>query len=278
MNFNFSGITKVAKAGALQALKFATKHKHVIAVTSAVAGYAYVAYDIYKNSPEVHERLDEETELKRLDDIDAELTPWEVICIVAPYAWKPIIVFATSTTILIFNERGHAKTVTALTATQQLLLRTIEDMEKSVVDEVGENKYNKIKNAAIEDRIEQLLEGREINEDDIHKTGHGDTLMIDMLTGQLVLSSMDYIERVEAELRALVSEYNCVSTNEYLERLHLNTTIWSDYMSFTKERGVKIETTSHRRPDGTYITGLVPSVDMTELLRYYKENYSPYDL
>ena len=278
MNFNVSNITQVAKAGVLKAVKVAAKHKHAIAVTTAVFGYAYAIYNVYENAEEIHGRLEDEKELKRLDDLEPTLNPWEIVCTVAPLTWKACLSFVLSTTILILNERGHSKTVTALTTTQQLLLQTIDDLEKSVINEVGESKYNKIKNAAVEDRIEKMMEGREVTESDIHKTGHGDTLMIDLFTGQLLLTSMQYVETVEAQLRALVAELGCVPATEYLNRLNLNDTICSDYIVFTKDRGVEIKTISHRRPDGTYITGLVPSLDMTEILRYYKENYSSYDL
>lgn len=115
--------------------------------------------------------------------------------------WKlyiPMAGFFILTTVAIAtNAKINAKRIATLTGLYAASQADIESLRKKMREVVGEKKATEIEMEQNKERVQELPPPKE---DDIAKTGHGNMLFMDWLTGQYFRASPDYIELVEHEM------------------------------------------------------------------------------
>ena len=133
----------------------------------------------------------------------------------------PAVGFFILTTISIAcNARINARrlaTMTGLVAMSQADLKQLRD---KVAETVGPKKEKAIEAEVEKDKVRALPP---MSEKDIIKTGHGNDLFIDWLTGQRIRTSLEWVEATQEKINNTIKDdvTNTLDRRFYHERLHI---------------------------------------------------------
>lgn len=105
-------------------------------------------------------------------------------------------------------EHGRQMAVASLCAATETVAKEFED---KVVETIGEKKTEKIKSEITEDKVIQSYPKKK---DYICDTGHGDQIFMDMWSGQVFKSDIEYIRRSVNLLNERINQGEFINMNE----------------------------------------------------------------
>ena len=127
---------------------------------------------------------------KKLDEIEPELTPVEVV----KATWKCYIPAAItcglSIACLVGASSVHLKRNAALTTAYMLSETALKEYKDSVVETIGERKEQAVRDNVAKHRVEE----HPVSNNQVFVTGKGDTLCYDMLTDRYFKSNAGNID------------------------------------------------------------------------------------
>lgn len=144
-------------------------------------------------------------------------TVWEEIKILGKhYIWG--IVAGTLTIVCIVgscsvSKRKNAALAAALTLTEQDLI----DHKEKVKELFGEKKEEKVEEAIAEDKVQKM----ELS-DHMIRTGTGQTLCLDLITGQTFWSDVNWIKSRFIDLNDYLQDNEEMDISDYADIMHLD--------------------------------------------------------
>jgi hypothetical protein len=124
---------------------------------------------------------------------------------------------------------------------------TLKDYQRKVVEEIGEKKEKKVRDAIAKDKIDQNPVGNQ----SIIITGDGDSLCYDVMCKRYFYSSIDKLRKAENELNRRLRSDDYVSLNEFYNEVGLDDTAIGYEFGWNIDRGyIELEFSSHIASNG----------------------------
>ena len=133
----------------------------------------------------------------------------------------PTVGFFILTTLSIAcNARINARRLATMTGLVAMSQADLKQLREKVAETVGPKKEKAIEAEVEKDKVKNLPP---MHEDDIIKTGHGNQLFIDWLTGQRVRASLEWVEATQEKMNNTIKDdvTNVLDRRFYHERMHL---------------------------------------------------------
>ena len=178
----------------------------------------------------------------------SRLKPVEVVKV----AWKPyipaIVTGVFSTACLIGASSVNARRNAALATAYKLAETTLSDYKEKVIEEIGESKEKKIRDAVAKDKIERNPTAKT----EILVTEKGNTLCYDTISGRYFKSDLEKIRKAVNDLNRRMVYENYISLTELYSELGLSPTSISDQLGWNLDSGlIEVDYSSQIADDGT---------------------------
>lgn len=217
------------KTGVKATLAVASKHSHAVAAGISIVTMGLAVYKAIKATETVKDRL-EKAEIEKneayLNQHNVEeitpveppkfepLTTKEKVKIYAKVYWPVAALVTLSAGCMIGSvvlAERHIKAMTLLATTAEAALDQYESAAEKVL---GTDGVDKIRNQVAKDAVDM----NPPIDDLVPHSGHGNTLILDKLSGQYIYSSVAYIRDNVNDLNAMLADgVEFVSVNDYLE-------------------------------------------------------------
>lgn len=223
-----------------------------------------------KKTSSAKDEIYEETQIKQHEtgDKQAKLTPKEVFRVV----WKkyiPVVALVVTSIILILSSSGVVhRRYEALSSAYGLLAASNSEYVDKVIETVGQHKEQTIREEIAKDKMRKVEQVT--NPDDIVKTGHGETRMVDTLGGREFYASIDYLKSVQNRLnKQIIDSYSSgcdafVTLNDLYDEIGLAGTKfgemhgWTCESCYDKKNFIELDFVAMMAADGeTPIVGVV---------------------
>ena len=185
------------------------QHSPEILTGFGVAGWFGTTIWAVKVTPEFMEDIQEQQ----------PQTFWEKVKIGAKHYVWPVVTGATSTFCLFkslsTSKRKNAGLAALVTAYENELLES-KDVVKEIV---GEKKAQEIEDKLAENKVAQ---NSCVMDDQIPRLGKGNTLCLDLITGQLCYADIDYIKSKFIDLNDFLQDHETMNMLDYAYILGLN--------------------------------------------------------
>lgn len=170
-----------------------------------------------KATPKVHEMIQKEKEIRRLEN-EPELTKMDVV----KMAWKPYVPAVLSygisaACILGANSVNNKRNATLLTACK-LGESALREYKDAVIEVIGEEKEKEVRDVVSRRKVEN----RQPSTSEIIFTGKGDSLCYDMISGRYFRCDMDKINKAVNDLNFILLNDMYVSVNDFYELIGLS--------------------------------------------------------
>lgn len=200
-----------------------SKNSPTILTSLAVGGLITTTIMAVRATPKALQILEEERknrEQDRLNGVDEQFAP-AIISHMDTFklTWKcyipsTIMGIATATCIICANSINLRRNA-ALASVYSLTETTLREYQAKVVETIGKNKEQKIKDEIAQDRVSNT------NQDALVITGSGDTLCMDLTTGRYFRSNVEKIKRAEIDANMELIDSMWMSLNEFYGILDL---------------------------------------------------------
>ena len=223
-----------------------------------------------KQTSSAKDELDAETQIKQYEtgDKQSKLTPREVFRVV----WKkyiPVVALVITSIIFILSSSGIVhRRYEALSSAYGLLAASNSEYVDKVIETVGAHKEQTIREEIAKDKIRKVEQVT--NPENIVKTGHGETRMVETLGGQEFYASIDYLKSVQNRLnKQIIDSYSSgcdafVTLNDFYDEIGLARTKlgemhgWTCESCYDKKNFIELEFVAMMASDGeTPIVGVV---------------------
>ena len=135
------------------------------------------------------------------------------------------------------NRIGMRRTAAMATALS-LSERAIVEYKDKVVEKIGQNKEQAIRDEIVQDRVRTNPPGKIIH------TGTGETLCYDAYTGRYFWSSMEALKKAENDVNFQVLHEDYASLSDFYHRIGLGPTSTSDDVGWTTDKRLEVEYTT----------------------------------
>jgi len=185
---------------------------------------------------------------KVLQKIDEDLTFFDQVKVVWKFYIPTAVVGAASVGCIIGASSINAKRNAALAALYSMSETAFRNYQEKVVNEIGKNKEQKVKDAISQD----IIDTNPPETNNIIITGDGNVICYDYLSDRYFKSSIEKIRQIVNELnRDLLSEM-WISLNDLYYALGLPPTGLGYQVGFDIDKGlIDIEYSSQLSPNGT---------------------------
>ena len=143
----------------------------------------------------------------------------EEIKIAGKYYVVAIVTGTLSTICLVSSCSVSKRRNAALAAALALSEDNLIEYKDKVKEMFGENKEEKVEEAIAEDHAQKVF--KTINPNYIIRTGRADTFTLDLITGQVMLSDIDWIKSRFIDMNSYLQNHETMNVSEYAEILHL---------------------------------------------------------
>jgi hypothetical protein len=157
------------------------------------------------------------------------LTPLEV----TKLCWKeyvPAVVMGTlSIACIISSNHINSKRNTALMGMYSLADRTLKEYQHQVVESVGREKADQIRDRFIKKRLDENLP----EESEIIRTGKGETLCYDMHSGRYFYHNIEDLRKIENIMNKTLLADDFVSINDFYYEVNLDSISLGDELGWS---------------------------------------------
>ena len=227
-----------------------SKHAPGILTGVGIGGLLATTVLAVKATPKALQLIEEEKKRQSQEqDIRIEaLKPVEVVKV----AWKPyvpaVVTAVFSTACLIGASSVNARRNAALATAYKLAETALYDYKEKVIEEIGESKEKKIRDAVAKDKIER----NPTSKTEILVTEKGNTLCYDTISGRYFKSDLEKIRKAVNDLNRRMVYENYISLTELYSELGLSPTSISDQLGWNLDSGlIEVDYSSQIADDGT---------------------------
>ena len=238
-------MSKGTLARAAKDLKVAVhKHSPEILTGIGIAGMVTTTVLAVRATPKaliLIEQKKDELDVDKLHPVEAIKTTWK--CYIPSAAIGTASIFC-----LIGASSVNLRRNTALATAYALSESTLRDYQKKVVEEIGEKKEKRVREAVTKEEIER----NPVSKNEIIITGSGDALCYDMMCKRYFKSNIDKLRKVENDLNRRMRTENHISLNEFYNEIGLDDVGAGQDLGWSIDRDyIKLEFDSHLSEDGT---------------------------
>lgn len=194
--------------------------------TAYLAGKAsFKAGEIIANE---QDRLDKETTLEQA----RMLEPKEMLVLV----WKEYIPaigtgVVTITCIILANRIGMRRAA-AVAAAYSISERAFAEYKEKVVEHIGKNKEQKVRDEIAQDRVTNNPPGRS----EIIITGTGEVLFLDLYSDRYFQSTMETVKKAMNDVNYAILNHNYASLSDFYNKVGLSPTGFSDDVGWNTDK------------------------------------------
>lgn len=250
---NVQALTK-APVDAFNKLKvFADKNSPSILTGLAVAGVISTAVMAIKATPKA-EKLLLQAKIAKMDSIEydkiaehpeivlqdtplPDLTALETLRIVGTTYGPTALMGAATIGCILGANSINLKRNAALAASYALTSDTLRDYKTKTKELLGEKKEQKIADATTGEKVKR----NPMSTDKLVRTGRGDTLCYEPLSGRYFLSDIEYIRKIINDMNVMLINQSFITINELYYALDLPETKIGDEIGWEVENGRLIE-------------------------------------
>ena len=187
-------------------------------------------------------------EQRKADEGVNKLLPVEVV----KTTWKCYIpsaaVGAASIACMIGATSVNLRRNAALATAYALSESTLRDYQKKVVEEIGEKKEKRIREAVTKEELER----NPVSKSEIIITGGGDVLCYDQACQRYFKSSVEKLRKIENDLNMRMRHENYISLNDFYAEVGLDPVAAGQELGWSIDKGyMELEFDSHLSDDGT---------------------------
>lgn len=211
-----------------------TKHSPEILTGLGIGGMLTTTFLAVNATPKAIRLIEE---AKKKDNKD-KLTPVETVKV----AWKPYIP-ATITSVLsmaciIGANSVNARRNAALATAYQLSTTALNEYKDKVVETIGEDKAQEIRDKIVEDKKEKISQTRPT----YNYSPDEKVLMYEPISNQYFMSSKTEVKDARNEIngRLIDGREFCISLNEFLDELNLKHSVIGDDLGWTASKRVDL--------------------------------------
>jgi hypothetical protein len=218
------------------AVKTAHQNKSSIYAAIAIGGVASTAYLASKASIKASKIISEH----KKDNGEIE-EPLEKVKVYTPLVWKLYIPTAASAAttvgcILMANKVNAQKTAAAISA---------YTLTEKVVDQIGANKEQKIRDEITEDALKKTT-----LKDSLILPGSGDILCCEMYTRRYFMSDMETLRKAQNDVNMAIFDEIYVTLDYFYSLIGLSTTSHSNELGWDSDRLLDLEFSTTLTEDG----------------------------
>lgn len=201
------------------------KNSPEILMALGLVGMGVTVYLVAKEAPLAKEKIEDLH--SDLAENDEELSKPQVIVeeakVVLPVYAPAIILGFTSAGCILGSHNIASRRAAAIATAYQLSETALLEYKKKVKEVVGDKKEIEIVDKIAQDRVSEACKN-ENKTKTIEKTGNGDDLVYDIVTGQWFYSSAEAIRQAENRFNKKLLDEMYMSLNEWLYELGLGST------------------------------------------------------
>jgi len=183
------------KEGAKVIGKFASKHSPTIYVAVGVGLMVGAVVKTIVEAPKAKEELDD---LENVEDIPHNEYFKEKARIIASHYWPTTVMTLGGAAMIFWGHKVSLGRTAAALAAYQMSKDDLKRLENKIVEMDGEKHLEKAKDEINRDRVMST----DFGDQNVIRTGKGDILFMDSITGQKFRSSFDAIDRAVNALNA----------------------------------------------------------------------------
>lgn len=177
----------------------------------------------------------------------SELTVLETLKIAGP-CYVPAAIMGAATIGCILGANSlNLRRQAALASLYSISEATLKEYKEKTKELMGEKKAQKIEDECVQDMINR----HPVDDSNIFRTRHGDTLFYDTLSGRYFFSDIEFVRRVENDIKGQIYAEMCVSLNDFYYQLDLNGIVLGEDCGWNVENMIDLKFTGALRSDGT---------------------------
>lgn len=220
------------------------KHSPEILTGIGIAGMVTTTVLAVRATPKalaLIERKKEEDGVNKLPPVDVVKTTWKCY-------WPSAAVGAASIACLIGASSVNLRRNAALATAYALSESTLRDYQKKVVEEIGEKKEKRIREAVTKEELAR----NPVSKNEIIITGGGDVLCYDQACHRYFKSSIEKLRKIENDLNMQMRNENYISLNDFYHEVGLDPVAAGQELGWSIDKGyMELEFDSHLADDGT---------------------------
>lgn len=187
------------KEGAKIVGKFASKHSPTIYVAVGVGLMVGAVVKTIVEAPKAKEELDDLEETVNFEsDIEVNSYVKEKVMIVVRHYWPTTVMTIGGAAMIFWGHKVSLGRTAAALAAYQMSKDDLKRLENKIVEMDGEKHLEKAKDEINHERVMST----DFGDENVIRTGKGDILFMDAITGQKFRSSFDAIDRAVNALNA----------------------------------------------------------------------------
>lgn len=219
------------------------KHTPEILTGIGIAGMVTTTVLAVRATPKaliLLEEKKEELDVDKLTTVETVQTAWK--CYI-----PSVLICSASIACLIGASSVNLRRNAALATAYALSESTLKDYQKKVVEEIGEKKEKKVREAATKEELDR----NPVSKNDIIITGDGDSLCYDIMCKRYFNSNIEKLRKVENDLNFRLRNENYVSLNEFYSEIGLDDVGAGYELGWNVDRGaIELEFSSHLADNG----------------------------
>ena len=198
------------------------QHDSTILMFTGLLGGAASLYLMHRATRKADAKIAEKEE-----ELGRELTLKEKVCTTARDYAPVAILMVASTGCIVAGHRKDISKGAATYAAYKISEETIDKLDKQLEEQVGERKAQKIRNAANEEKMREIPVP---TEDTIIKTGNGNYLVFDRLSGRYFRSSINAIQIAVTNANQQMQDEMYLTYNDLCDYLDIPMIPLGDYV------------------------------------------------
>lgn len=169
----------------------------------------------------------------------------------AKLTWKvwapPVLSGALTITALIFANRISVKRQLVLASAYSMSEATLKEYQDKVIEEIGPKKEAKIHEEIAQDRLDKAP----LSQATVIKTGKGDTICYDSMTGRYFTSDLEFLRKAQNNLNQRLINGTWLSLNELYTEIGLEEVKMGDDLGWIPDNLLELKFTAKLADDGT---------------------------
>lgn len=141
--------------------------------------------------------------------------------------------------------KANSKRTAVAVGAYSLTEKAFAEYREKVVEQLGENKEQKIRDEIKQDRVTKL------GSKDVIITGKGEVMCCELLTGRYFKSDMETLRKAQNDINARINNERYVNLDEFYDLIGLPYTSQSNTCGWDSAKLMELEFTTTLTPDGT---------------------------
>lgn len=159
-------------------------------------------------------------------------------------SWKyfvpPVISGATSIACIVLAHSSHIRRQAALVTLYQVAEKGFEEYRVRVVEELGKNKEQKIRDSIAEDHAKK----NPVSQTQVILTGNGQSLFFESLSGRYFESDVETVRKAQNDIDFQCLHHMCASLNDFYQKIGIAPTDIGEEVGWNTDNRINVDFTT----------------------------------